>query len=292
MNWPHHSSISRANTPVHGCASHNPWVIYWCIQYSCWCLPLATTGWYLESPLVTTLRNWLLGKFSGQIIIGNCWRCTKAYNILPIVVVTTSWKLIELPFIIQFSTDIQLKDDWYVRPIPASHHAKPLPFIFKNLAAGPCICLRDDTSRISLQPWYYGPHRVLDRRDKTISLDAGGRIITVSIGHVKPAHIDAKVTDSFQPPPAIPLAPQPSGTDLSQLPLSSSSTNRHFVHDSVRKAFKRFQRFWSIYFVFLFVRAVFLLCWGGDFICHTSSPLQSLLMRVATESITLVNDFQ
>ncbi|KAL4718146.1 hypothetical protein ACJJTC_011827 [Scirpophaga incertulas] len=55
---------------------------------------------------------------------------------------------------------------------------------------GYTVFLRDDTVRRSLQPPYSGPHCVLSRTDKTITLDLGGRQITVSIDRVKPAHID------------------------------------------------------------------------------------------------------
>ncbi|XP_026327858.1 uncharacterized protein LOC113236087, partial [Hyposmocoma kahamanoa] len=110
-----------------------------------------------------------------------------------------------------------------IRPVPASHQDRPSSFVFKDLATATYVFLRDDTSRRSLQPPYSGPHRVLDRRDKTISLDVGGRTVTVSIDRVKPAHIDADVTDGFRPPPAVPPARHPLATVLPQLPSSVPS---------------------------------------------------------------------
>lgn len=107
-----------------------------------------------------------------------------------------------------------------IRPVPASHHDRPSSFVFKDLATAAYVFLRDDTSRRSLQPPYSGPHRVLDRRDKTISLDVGGRTVTVSTDRVKPAHIDADVTDGFRPPPAVPPARHPLATVPPQLPSS------------------------------------------------------------------------
>ncbi|XP_026316980.1 uncharacterized protein LOC113228056 [Hyposmocoma kahamanoa] len=110
-----------------------------------------------------------------------------------------------------------------IRPVPASHHDRPSSFIFKDLATATYVFLRYDTSRRSLQPPYSGPHRVLDRRDKTISLDVGGRTVTVNIDRVKPAHIDADVTDYFRPPPAVSPARHPLATVPSQLPSSVPS---------------------------------------------------------------------
>ncbi|KAL4718235.1 hypothetical protein ACJJTC_016861 [Scirpophaga incertulas] len=77
-----------------------------------------------------------------------------------------------------------------LRLVPASNHSKPFSFVFKDLATATHVFLRDDTVRRSLQPPYSGPHCVLSRTDKTITLDLGGRQITVSIDRVKPAHID------------------------------------------------------------------------------------------------------
>ncbi|XP_026315261.1 uncharacterized protein LOC113226744 [Hyposmocoma kahamanoa] len=97
-----------------------------------------------------------------------------------------------------------------IRPVPTFHHDRPSSFIF-------------DTSRRSLQPPYSGPHRVLDRRDKTISLDVGGRTVTVSIDRVKSAHSDADVTDGFRPPAAVPPTRHPLATVPRQLPSSVPS---------------------------------------------------------------------
>ncbi|XP_026331968.1 uncharacterized protein LOC113239259 [Hyposmocoma kahamanoa] len=67
-----------------------------------------------------------------------------------------------------------------IRPVPASHHDRPSSFIFKDLATATYVFLRDDTSRRSLQPPYSRPHRVLDKRDKKISLDVGGRTVLIT----------------------------------------------------------------------------------------------------------------
>lgn len=47
-----------------------------------------------------------------------------------------------------------------LRPIPASRHARPSTFVFKDLATSTHVLLRDDTVRRPLQPSYTGPYRI------------------------------------------------------------------------------------------------------------------------------------
>ena len=76
-----------------------------------------------------------------------------------------------------------------LRPTPASRHSNPNTFVFKDLATCDQVFLRDDTVRRSLQPPYSGPHPVLSRDEKTITIQVKGRETKVSIDRVKPAYV-------------------------------------------------------------------------------------------------------
>ena len=54
-----------------------------------------------------------------------------------------------------------------LRPVPASRHATPSTFIFKDLATASYVLLRHGALRGALQAPYVGPYEVLDRNDKT-----------------------------------------------------------------------------------------------------------------------------
>ena len=76
-----------------------------------------------------------------------------------------------------------------LRPTPASRHSNPNTFVFKDLATCEQVFLRDDTVRRSLQPPYSGPHPVLSRDEKTLTIKVKGRETKVSIDRVKPAYV-------------------------------------------------------------------------------------------------------
>lgn len=76
-----------------------------------------------------------------------------------------------------------------LRPMPASRHAKPKVFIYKELATTEYVFLREDALRGALQPAYSGPYKVLTRGDKTFKLHIKGKEITVSIDRIKPAFV-------------------------------------------------------------------------------------------------------
>ncbi|CAH0713627.1 unnamed protein product, partial [Brenthis ino] len=50
-----------------------------------------------------------------------------------------------------------------LRPIPASRHADPRFFVFKDLKTASHIFLRGDSIRRLLQPPYTGPYQIIDR---------------------------------------------------------------------------------------------------------------------------------
>ncbi|XP_046387529.1 uncharacterized protein LOC124157092 [Ischnura elegans] len=76
-----------------------------------------------------------------------------------------------------------------LRPSPAFRHIIDNSFVFQDLNNCSHVFLRDDTVRRSLQPPYSGPHLVVNRRDKTVTILLNGRESTVSIDRVKPAYI-------------------------------------------------------------------------------------------------------
>lgn len=76
-----------------------------------------------------------------------------------------------------------------LKPTPASRHAKPSIFIFKDLPTATHVFLREDAVRTSLQPAYTGPHAVLERSDKVYKLLLKGKPVTVSVDRLKPAYI-------------------------------------------------------------------------------------------------------
>lgn len=89
-----------------------------------------------------------------------------------------------------------------LRPTAASRHAKPATFVFKELSTCTHVFLRDDTVRGALQPPYSGPHQVVSRDEKTISVLLHNKTVKVSLDRVKPAYIftsDSLPTSTFSP---------------------------------------------------------------------------------------------
>lgn len=87
-------------------------------------------------------------------------------------------------------------------PTAASCHAKPSTFVYKELSTCRHVFLRDDTVRGALQPPYYGPHQVVSRDEKTISVLLHNKTVKVSFDRVKPAYIftsDSSPTSTFSP---------------------------------------------------------------------------------------------
>lgn len=97
-----------------------------------------------------------------------------------------------------------------LRPTPASRHARPRTYVFPALATATHVFLRDDTVRGALRPPYSGPHRILARDAKTLTLQLPGRVDRVSVDRVKPAYLlveDAAAPARDAAPPHD--APQP-----------------------------------------------------------------------------------
>ncbi|CAK1591943.1 unnamed protein product [Parnassius mnemosyne] len=105
--------------------------------------------------------------------------------------------------VMDYVADLKRKME-ILRLISASHHTRPSTFIFKDLAPTTHVFLRDDAVRRPLQPPYTGPHAVLQRRDKTLTLDVNGRKVTVSIDRVKPPYIENNKSGKQTTTPATP----------------------------------------------------------------------------------------
>lgn len=135
-----------------------------------------------------------------------------------------------------------------LRPVPASRHTQSATFVFADLATCTHVFLRDDTVRRPLQTPYTGPHEVLRRRDKTLTLRINGRETEVSIDRVKPAYFESESSPSFGVPvipiknlPTVPptSSSQDSAADTmtavsppSPSNLATSSSSSHFVSPS------------------------------------------------------------
>ncbi|XP_046684436.1 uncharacterized protein LOC124370188 [Homalodisca vitripennis] len=95
-----------------------------------------------------------------------------------------------------------------LQPVSGSAHSKPQTFVFQKLSTCTHVFLRDDTVRRALQPPYSGPHKVLSRDDKTMTIQIADRSSKVSIDRVKPAYI--LPDPSPQPQPRSAHTPAPS----------------------------------------------------------------------------------
>ncbi|GFU23712.1 integrase catalytic domain-containing protein [Trichonephila clavipes] len=73
-----------------------------------------------------------------------------------------------------------------VHPKPPKHHGKRPVFIHPGLLEATHVFLRRDMLRCPLQQPYYGPFKVLQRKDKVFFLDINGKRVSVSINRCKP----------------------------------------------------------------------------------------------------------
>ncbi|GBM90859.1 hypothetical protein AVEN_49822-1 [Araneus ventricosus] len=82
-----------------------------------------------------------------------------------------------------------------------SAHCTDRFYIHPSLKSSSHIFLRVDRVQPPLRQHYTGPHKVLCRTDKTITVDINGRKTTVSLDRVKPAHLLPETV--LSPPPVI-----------------------------------------------------------------------------------------
>jgi len=78
---------------------------------------------------------------------------------------------------------------YQLRPTPAARHSSPATFIHKDLRDSTHVFLRQDSIRRALEPPYTGPHKVIARTDKTLTIVVRGRQVNVSADRVKPAYV-------------------------------------------------------------------------------------------------------
>lgn len=116
-----------------------------------------------------------------------------------------------------------------IQPTPASRHDNKPVFVFKDLATSSHVFLREEMHRGSLTPAYTGPHEVLKRGDKVITIRLKNTPVTVSVDRVKPAYIlhDTlhKNTDSNTHTPSTPQNP-PQTLQTSSDPIAEGTSVR------------------------------------------------------------------
>lgn len=100
-----------------------------------------------------------------------------------------------------------------LRPQPASRHANPRVFVFKDLQEASQVMIRDDSVRGALQPPYSGPYPIIGRAEKTITVRRRGCDDVVSVDRVKPAY--TLCDDAPTQPGPIPTAPASPPTPVS-----------------------------------------------------------------------------
>jgi len=95
-----------------------------------------------------------------------------------------------------------------VRPIRASRNSAPSTYIFKDLATTTHGFLRHGALRGALQ---VGPYRLLNRGDKTYTIEVQGAAKIVSTGRLKSAYVLRVDTETASPPPINSGLTTPSG---------------------------------------------------------------------------------
>jgi cleavage and polyadenylation specificity factor subunit 1 len=107
-----------------------------------------------------------------------------------------------------------------LRPVPTSLRSGRTVFVHDALTSCSHIFLRQDKTRSSLQPFYTGPFKVLNRGDKTFTIEHGSCPMTVSIDRIKPAFIDVIPDDV---PDQQPMMFSPSHSAIPSGPPASSA---------------------------------------------------------------------
>ena len=75
------------------------------------------------------------------------------------------------------------------------HHSKPKAYVPKDLIAFEYVWLRVDRVKKPLEAPYTGPHKVLDRFEKSFKIeDISGKPKVVSIDRLKPAYLDNNIS--------------------------------------------------------------------------------------------------
>ena len=104
-------------------------------------------------------------------------------------------------------------------PVPTSQHGAVHASLPRNLQQAKFVFIRRDAHRTPLQRPYEGPFKVIQPGSKTFQVDIGGKIETISVDRLKPAHMDpehpAQVAEP-RPRGRPPKPPQPPSTVTTQ----------------------------------------------------------------------------
>jgi hypothetical protein len=79
-----------------------------------------------------------------------------------------------------------------LRTVPATCHASPAKFEYKDLHNYTHVFLRKDAACRALEPPYSGPYQVLSRKEKTLQVLIRGKLVTVPADEVKPAYMTSR----------------------------------------------------------------------------------------------------
>jgi len=79
-------------------------------------------------------------------------------------------------------------------------HGRKATFIYKEMKDTKKVFVRQGMPTRTLQPPYEGPYEVVSRGDKTYKIRVNGKIITVTIDHLKPAYTLAEDEEQLQDP--------------------------------------------------------------------------------------------
>ena len=77
----------------------------------------------------------------------------------------------------------------HIHPV-SPHLTQSQGKVVEGLSTATHVFLQHDAVRKPLQPPYDGPYQVLKRTNKHFTLSIKGRHDTVSVDHLKPAHLD------------------------------------------------------------------------------------------------------
>ena len=84
-----------------------------------------------------------------------------------------------------------------LRATPPRHHSQHKAYVSKDLAHCTHVFVRHDAPKRLLQPPYNGPHKVIQRDDKTFTIEINGQQEVVSLDRLKPAHVeDSSLVDT------------------------------------------------------------------------------------------------
>ena len=76
------------------------------------------------------------------------------------------------------------------KPVPTTRHGRRKAVLPKDLQTSDYVFIRRDVHRTPLQRPYEGPFHVLERGPKFFKIDFAGGTDTVTVDHLKPAHLD------------------------------------------------------------------------------------------------------